>query len=848
MNPLDELKRMNSEIDRATEVGALKSVYFRLKEIGQGSADDFDVQIAVSETRKHLMSRGSELERQAAAPPATPVPIVTAPFPAISLAETAAPAPQEPAAPPPMPAAPTPVPFPFMESAPPAKPTTEPWAFGPAPPSTPVSEPQPAPAPVPAPPRPAAKPPKPLKPPKAPKPPKPPGIPSTWKSMVLPGLIGGVCIAIVLIAFTQYRARTRRAAVPKTVPAVRVDVATVPSGASVRVIPANAAPGGNNEKSCASNCTLSLAPGDYQVTASLDGFEPAAGSVHVAAGQPAQVSLPLQPQAQSVRLITDLDQGKVVLDDQPPVDLQEGQLVLDKVPAGSHTVKITGRSGDAAFTFQIADARLPAMVGPVTVHNLNAVLVASFGKAARVVTGTGPLKLAVNGQPQADAGPAGTDLANFQPGREEIVVGEGKDQRTMSEDFGTAPTITAFLKSDVNTGTLIISTGQDDVRVFLNDKEYRRRTQRGQLRIQTLGKVTVRVAKAGFLDEAPQTAEVKKGEEARLQFALKPQPQFGTLQIHGGTPDAEVLLDQKSVGTVGQDGTFSFSMVQPGDRAIELRHAQYTPKKLQRAFQAGQAVVLAGADAVLVSANGTIHLTRNPAGATVTYRRADETEPHEVHGNQIELPAGSYVFSATAPGFNDATTRVQLAGGESRPVEFALRERPAPVVAPVVVTHGMADFEDPQAWKKDGEVWVHKGSAFLPYKLPDKGIFTFTVQLLKGGSIFQAGKIRWCIQYVDSKNYLLSEMDRKNFWTGVIEKGTRLERKKAPHNIENPKAFTIQIEISPEQLVQRVQVANEWVVLDTFSETGRDFTQGKFGFLIQGNDEIAISDFKFVAK
>jgi hypothetical protein len=82
----------------------------------------------------------------------------------------------------------------------------------------------------------------------------------------------------------------------------------------------------------------------------------------------------------------------------------------------------------------------------------------------------------------------------------------------------------------------------------------------------------------------------------------------------------------------------------------------------------------------------------------------------------------------------------------------------------------------------------------------------------------------------------------------VIEKGTRLERKKAPHNIENPKAFTIQIEISAEQLVQRVQVANEWVVLDTFSETGRDFTQGKFGFLIQGNDEIAISDFKFVAK
>jgi hypothetical protein len=43
-------------------------------------------------------------------------------------------------------------------------------------------------------------------------------------------------------------------------------------------------------------------------------------------------------------------------------------------------------------------------------------------------------------------------------------------------------------------------------------------------------------------------------------------------------------------------------------------------------------------------------------------------------------------------------------------------------------------------------------------------------------------------------------------------------------------------------------VGDEWKVLDTFAEPGRDFTQGKFGFLIQGNDEIAISDFKFLPK
>jgi hypothetical protein len=832
INPLDELKTMNLEIERAADLGALKTIYFRLKDIAQSSPDDFDVQIAVSETRKHLMARGSELEHQPAAPIAPPMQPLTPPIPAASsaeAAETAETAPREPAIPPLMPPlmpeiVPPPAPFAFMDSAPPA----------PEPPRTPAPEP----------PRPAAKPPKPPV-----RPPAPSRSALPRNRAVVLGSIGGLTVAIVLLVFLVHQAQKRSASVATSVRAVQVEVATVPSGASLRVVPANAAPGGNHEITCAANCTLSLAPGDYQVTASLEGFEPAAGSVHVAVGQPVQVSLPLQPQAQSVRLLTDLDQGKVVLDNQPPADLQEGQLVLDKVPPGSHTLKITGRTGDVTFSFELADARLPAVVGPVTVHNLIAVLVASFGKVARVVTSTGPLKLTVNGQPQSDAGPAGTDVSNFQPGVQEIVLGEGRDQRNMSETFGASPMITAFLKSDVNAGTLIVSTGQDDVRVFLNDKEYRRRTQRGQLRIQTLGKVTVRVAKGGFLEEPPQTAEVKKGEELRLQFVLKPQPRFGSLQIRGGTPDAEVLLDQKNIGAVGPDGTFDFNMVQPGERSLELRHAQYTPKRLQRGFQAGQAVVLTGADVVLVSANGTIHLTRNPAGATVTYRRTEETESHEVRGNQIELPAGSYVLSATAAGFSEATTRVQLAGGESRPVEFALaRERPAPTPAPVVVTHGIADFEDPQAWKKDGDVWVHKGGGFLPYKLPDNGTFTFTVQLLKGGSIFRAGKIRWCVQYIDSKNYLLSEMDQKNFWTGVIEKGNRTERKKTPHSIENPKAFTIRIEVSPEQLVQTVQAGTGWIVLDTFTETGRDFTKGKFGFLIQGNDEIAISDFKFVAK
>jgi hypothetical protein len=784
INPHEELRKLDEQIASATSLAALKPIYFRLREIIQALPDDFDVQVTGEEIKQHVLARGTLIKQLVASSPAAPASPEQSP------------------------------PAPIVVSENPPQPPTRP----PAPPL------------VPAPPKPPAPPP----------PPAPAGPTLSWSRALMVGSIAGLLLALALsLALYQTRKRNANSA------AVEVAIATTPPGASVRVVAERSAAGGGNQRTCTSNCKLALTPGTYKVSASLDGFEPAAGAITVTARRPAAISLTLRLQAQSVRLLTDLDQGKVVVDSWPPVDLREGQLVLDKVAPGTHTVKVIGQNGDASFSFEIVDARLPAVAGPVNARNMMVVLVASFGKRARVVTNAGPWKLAVNGQAQGDAGPAGTDLTSFQPGVNEIVVGEGRGQRNMSESFGAAPMLTAFLKTDVNAGTLIVSTGQDDAQVFLNDKEYRRRTERGQLRVQTLGKVTVRVAKSGFQDEPAQTATVKKGAEVRLQFDLKPQPQLGSLEIRGAMAGSEVLVDRKNAGTVGPDGSFSLGDIQPGDHTIELRREQYQPKRWQRSFHAGQAVVLEGTDVVLAAANGIIRLARNPASATITYRRGDETESHEVRGNQIDLPPGSYAFSASAPGFGESTTRVLLAAGENRELAFTLvRERTA--APPPPVARGMAEFEDAQSWKKEGDSWVHKGGGFVPYKLTPKGVFTFTVQLLKGGGVLRAGEIRWCFQYLDPKNYLLYEMDRKTFWAGVIEKGKRFERVKAPHNLGNQKAFTIQIDVTPDRLVQKVRVGDQWKVLDTFVEEGRDFTQGKFGFLIQGNDEIAISDFSFL--
>ncbi len=797
-NPLDELQSLDEQIGQTTELVGLKPIFFRLDELAKEHPGDFEVQLGVTELKQKVVTRGTALKQ---------------------LAQT------------------------MQGGGPGIGTTTGTLIISPQPPPTPTETLRSFTEPVapPPPPRgvsstfqaPPAGPPGDITPPPPPPPVRPAGDGATWKRALLLGVIAGAVVSILVLVVLVNQARKRN-----LIANVAVQVTTTPAGAAIQV---------NGEAKCTSNCSLALPPGDYQVTAALDGYQSAASAFKVTAGQPGSLNLNLQPQAQMVRILTDLPQGQVSLDNQPPADLQDGQFVINNVAAGQHVVKVTSKTGEASFTIDVAEAKLPAITGPVTVRDLIAVLVSSMGGKARLVTNS-PAKLVLNGQSQGDASPAGVDLTGFRPGVNEIAVGEGKDLRTLAESFGPAPAVTAFLKSDVNTGTLIISTAEDNVRVFLNGKEYPRKTQKGQLRIPTLGSVNVRVAKDGFEITGAQTADVKKGSETRLEFKMQALPQVAILQIREATPGAEVLLDQKSLGAMGDDGSFTANSVPPGEHTIELRKDQFLPKRMQRMFVAGKTVALLGGDAVLAAATGTVRLTRTPVDASVVYRRADETQGHDLKVNQMDLPAGNYIFTARAAGYVDRTERVQIGAGETHPLELALAKVPA-APPPAPKNFGIGDFEDPNAWSKQGDVWSHKGGGVIPYKLPTNGTFTFTVRLLHGGSLFRGGRIRWAVQYVDAKNYDQFELDRKALTSKVIEGGKTYDRGKFEHGLNDKEmSYTVQIDVSPGQLVHRIQSGENWLVLDTWKEPGRKFTEGKFAFLVQGGDEIGLSDFKFVPR
>ena len=69
VDPIEELKRLGEQIESATELAALKPIFYRLNEIIRAFPDDFDVQFVGNEIKQRLMARGTLLKQQETSPP-----------------------------------------------------------------------------------------------------------------------------------------------------------------------------------------------------------------------------------------------------------------------------------------------------------------------------------------------------------------------------------------------------------------------------------------------------------------------------------------------------------------------------------------------------------------------------------------------------------------------------------------------------------------------------------------------------------------------------------------------------------------------------------------------------------
>ncbi len=386
-------------------------------------------------------------------------------------------------------------------------------------------------------------------------------------------------------------------------------------------------------------------------------------------------------------------------------------------------------------------------------------------------------------------------------------------------------------ESSHNLGTLLVVAGQDDARVILNGKLQRQLTHAGQLRLPNLElkDYVVQVSKSGFQDPPQQKVRIRKGEEAKLIFNLQPQPRLASLTIQGCAPGTAVLVDQTLVGTIQPDGSLSVSTVNPGDHTVELRKERFKSRQFKKHFVAGGAITLAPADAAMEAAPGELKITFAPADAKVAIVKGDLLTIVS-SGVPLNLAPGTYTLTArTADRFTRSTT-LDVIAGQSQTLDLPL--------AP----NGMSKFDDPGAWKHEGDSFTRKGGDFALYGVaPTSGTFMFSAMLTKGHLL------QWVFNYTDSKNYVLFQMDDNNFYRSVIHDGNKTNEIIVPHKGEKKSFRTLHVRVTPTEIVHQIKQGNSWTIVDRWTQPGANPSLGKFGFYIPGNDQVALSSFAHYA-
>jgi len=382
-------------------------------------------------------------------------------------------------------------------------------------------------------------------------------------------------------------------------------------------------------------------------------------------------------------------------------------------------------------------------------------------------------------------------------------------------------------ESGHNLGTLLVVAGQDDARIFLNGKLQRQLTQAGQLRLPNLElkDYVVQVSKSGFQDPPQQKIHIRQGEPARLIFNLQPQPRLASLTIQGGAPGTTVLVDQTLVGTIQPDGTLSVSTVNPGDHTVELRNERFKPRQFKKHFDGGGTISLAAADAALEAAPGELKITFAPADANVAIVKGDLLKMVS-SGVPLNLAPGTYTLTArTAERFTRSST-LEVIAGQSKTLDLSL--------AP----SGMSKWDDPDAWKHEGDSFIRKGGDFVLYGVvPASGTFIFSAMLTKGHLL------QWVLNYSDPKNYVLFQMDDNNFYRTVIRNGEKTDEIKVPDKADKKSFRTLLIRVSPTELVHQIKHGDSVTVLDRWKQPRANLSPGKFGFYIPGNDQVALFSF-----
>jgi serine/threonine-protein kinase len=391
-------------------------------------------------------------------------------------------------------------------------------------------------------------------------------------------------IAVLAVAGFGIYLFTRRPPPPFE---ARVTISSNQTGAAVRVA----------DKTCVTpDCHLSVFSGTYTLTGSKSGFKPLSRSIVIAKGQPVpDVALQFEPFPELLQVSTNFDKGQVSVDGNT-ADLKDGQFSLGDISEGSHTMRITANGALFEMSWQSVPGQVPRLLKPLTAKDVQAAVVVSSGSEGAIACNCELQHISVDGVAAAASASPGiaTPLNRLKEGERSIEIGG----RRLVVNVIPNPALNISLALDRDVGTLLVDAGEDNARIYLNNKPYNQRTGHGTLRIPLAsGTYSVRVEKDGFRSPTSQMAEVKRAQDVPLKFSLTPLP--ATLELTNATPEALVKFDGQPIGKVNGSGRFSYQG-SPGQHLLALNRDGFNPAQIPVNLAAGTVTRL-GADQLKLS-------------------------------------------------------------------------------------------------------------------------------------------------------------------------------------------------------------------------------------------------------
>ena len=641
------------------------------------------------------------------------------------------------------------------------------------------------------------------------------------------GLIAAAPVLLVLASLVTYSRRQRTVPPPVVIPTeYYMDVQSNVANAKYRVDgnPADSPP-------------LRLPPGSHTVEAFLVGYKPASQSFTLSPGvaKPYVVSLRLEPEPVRLRLLSGLKSGQVSLDGQPPVDLQDGNFAIDTISlSGDHLFSLT-QAGQSTleFSFRAEPGGAVNLAPPIKAKDVNAVVIASLASTVRIYASDTSLKAGLKDLPPQPIPLDGLELGGITASSE-LRLDDGKSPRTLPMESGNAPTLTIWLASDPNQGTLQVEVRAPGVEASLDGGKARALRVGKNYFGREPGAHSVHVTREGY-EAIDRRVEMTKGKMLSLLVDdWKPLVRTASLVIEGATREAEVLIDGNPRNVVGADGSLRLDDLSPGEHAIVLRKANFEDKQLPRSFTVGQVVRISGAEAQLTPFGG-LEIRVLPPNANVSYRQAEEGQTRVAeNGKVLHLKAGRYVVTAAAGGYRPHPPETFVVEpGKTLPIEWALQANPAETVITPPPLPPTSYFLDPAAWIQDGAWWVHK-SPDMGWLRRNRGVYVIEFQRQTSKKALFINKTRhvdWVIDERNSTNHIdysfdFTTLDRRATVDGKTDSKDSKKVRLAPGAASGDN-YAIQIEIGTDRIVIKDALGKE---LDQYQRPNRSEPLGKFGF------------------